>query len=164
MGFLRRKQKSRRPEPEELYTNLRKHVLGTTPDNFREEIQGAPILALLWENGFAAGVGTLLGGVDGHVAMYLSNGGGTMGDWTSPALTEANTRWLEVGATFLPQLQATPDPPLPGDGVTQFGTRYCQDDGDPKSQWHPHAREEPSRHVRDTDECGEHKQTNNRHN
>src|SRR5689334_5640063 len=89
------------------------------------------------------GVGTLLGGVDGHVAMYLSNGGGTMGDWTSPGLTEANTRWLEVGATFRPQLQATPDPPLPGDGVTQFGTRYCQDDGDPKSQWHPHAREEP---------------------
>jgi len=91
MSFLRRKQKSRRPEPEELYT-----ALGTTPDNFREEIQGAPILALLWENGFAAGVGTLLGGVDGHVAMYLSNGGGTMGNWTAPASrkrTHAGSRW-----------------------------------------------------------------------
>lgn len=117
---MRRRQKSQRPEPEELYTNLRTHVLESEPNNFREELRGAPILALLWENGFAEGVGTLLGGVDGHVAMYLSNGGGTMGNWTSPALTKANTRWLEVGATFLPQLKVTPHPPLPGDGVTQF--------------------------------------------
>jgi len=120
MSFSRRKQKSQRPEPEEIYTNLRKHVLESKPDDFREDLREAPILALLWENGFAEGVGTLLGGVDGHVAMYLSNGGGTMGNWTSPALTEANTRWLETGATFLPRLPVTPDPPLPDDGMTQF--------------------------------------------
>jgi hypothetical protein len=120
MSFLRRKPKSQRPEPEELYKELRKHVLKSVPGNFSEELREAPILALLWENGFAAGVGSLLGSVDGHVAMYLSNGGGTMGNWTSPALTEANTSWLETGATFLRQLQVTPDPPLPGDGVTQF--------------------------------------------
>lgn len=120
MSFLKRRSGRRRPEPVELYLNLRKHVLATTPDNFGEDFRAAPILALLWENGFAEGVGTLLGGVDGHVAMYLSNGGGTMGNWTSPALTEANTRWLEMGAEFLPQLAVTPDPQLPGDGVTQF--------------------------------------------
>ena len=119
MRFLRRKPGSHR-EPDELYLNLRQHVLESTPDNFGEEYRQAPILALLWETGFAEGVSTLLGGVDGHVALYLSNGGGTMGNWTSPDLTEATTRWLEMGVTFLPQLPVIGEPPLPGDGMTQF--------------------------------------------
>ena len=66
-----------RHEPAELYQALRKHVLESVPDNLPEKPREAPILALLWENGFTEAVGTLLGSVDGHGAMYLSNGGGT---------------------------------------------------------------------------------------
>jgi hypothetical protein len=80
MSYLRRRSGRQRPESAELYQALRKHVLESVPDNFPEELREAPILALLWENRFAEGVGTPLGSADGHVAMYRSNGGGTMGN------------------------------------------------------------------------------------
>jgi hypothetical protein len=120
MGFFRRKPSSDEPESDELYQDLRTGVLHTTPDNFSEEFREAPILALLWEAAFPQGVGTLLGGVDGHVAFYVSTGGGIMGNWTSPGLTEANTRWLEMGVTVLPQLSVVAEPPPPGAGMVQF--------------------------------------------
>jgi hypothetical protein len=81
---------SNQPKPDEFYESLRNHVLSTTPDNYAEEFREAPILALLMDTGFPRGVATLFGEVGGHVALYLSNGGGTMGNWTSPALRYAN--------------------------------------------------------------------------
>jgi hypothetical protein len=118
MGFFKRKPGS--DQPVQHYLNLRDFALHVTPDNFAEEFRGAPILTLMWETGLAKGVGTLVGAIDGHVAWYHSNGGGIMGNWTSPALTDSNTRWLEMGVTVLPQLPVIAEPALPGDGMTQF--------------------------------------------
>jgi hypothetical protein len=120
MGLFRRKPSSEQPKPDELYESLRDHVLRTTPDDYPEEFREAPILALLMEMGFPQGVASLLGDIGGHVALYLSNGGGTMGNWTSPALTDANTRWFEIGVTVLPQLAVIANPPPPGAGMVQF--------------------------------------------
>jgi hypothetical protein len=36
------------------------------------------------------------------------------------AVADANSRWLETSATYLPQLAAISHPPLPDEGMTQF--------------------------------------------
>jgi len=120
MRFLRHKPGSDEPEPVEQYQNLRNFALHVTPDNFGEEFREAPILTLLCETGGPHFVGTLVGAVDGHVAWYQSNGGGWMGNWTSQALTDSLTCWLEMGVTVSPQLQVIAEPPPPGDGTTQL--------------------------------------------
>jgi hypothetical protein len=104
----------------EVYEGLRQQVLRLTPDQLGDAFADAPILALLMETGYPEAVATLVGVVDGTSSLYFSNGGGIIGAGTHTAVAEANTRWLERGLTFLPELPAMAEPSPPGEGITQF--------------------------------------------
>jgi hypothetical protein len=104
----------------EVYEGLRQQVLRLTLDQLGDAFADAPILALLMETGYPEAVATLVGVVDGTSSLYFSNGGGIIGAGTHTAVAEANTRWLERGLTFLPELPAIAEPSLPGEGITQF--------------------------------------------
>lgn len=120
MRFFGRKRVMEQRPPAEVYEGLRQQVLRLTPDQLGDAFADAPILALLMETGYPEAVATLVGVADGTSSLYFSNGGGFIGAGTHAAVAEANQRWLEAGLGFLPELAAITDPPLPGDGMTQF--------------------------------------------
>jgi hypothetical protein len=111
----------KREQPQaDVYQDLRQQVLHLTPDRLGDALADAPILALLMETGYPEAVATLVGVADGTSSLYFSNGGGIIGAGEHAPVAEANRRWLEAGATFLPELSELTDPPLPGVGMTQF--------------------------------------------
>ena len=103
-----------------MYAELRSQVLRLTPRELGAEAQRASLLALLMETGYPEGVATLVGVVDGSTSLYFSNGGGIIGAGEHETVAEANARWLEAAAEFLPQLAPITDPGLPAEGLTQF--------------------------------------------
>jgi len=119
MGFFRRKRADDSPRAD-VYEGLRNQVLNLSTDQLGDAFAEVPILALLMETGYPEAVATLAGVVDGTSSLYFSNGGGVIGAGTHAAVADANKRWLETGATYLPQLSATSHAPLPGEGMTQF--------------------------------------------
>jgi hypothetical protein len=119
MRLFGRKRGADRPQAD-VYEGMRHQVLRLTPDQLGDAFAGAPILALLMETGYPEAVATLVGVADGTSSLYFSNGGGFIGAGTHAAVAEANRRWLESGLTFLHELSVVADPPLPGEGMTQF--------------------------------------------
>ena len=95
MGLFGRKRGGDQPQPE-VYEGLRKQVLHLAAAQLGEKFAEAPILAL------------------------FSNGGGIIGAGTHKTVADANARWLESGVAVLPRLSVITDPPLPGEGLTQF--------------------------------------------
>jgi len=120
MRFFGRRNETEQPPAAEVYQGLRQQVLCLTPDDLGGAFADAPILALLMETGYREAVATLVGVVDGTSSLYFSNGGGFIGAGTHESVAQANTRWLETGVTFLPELSAVVEPPLPGRDMTQF--------------------------------------------
>jgi hypothetical protein len=121
MRFFGRKRDTARPPPAEAYAGLRQQVLRLTADQLGGgAFADAPILALLMETGYPEAVATLVAVVDGTTSLYFSNGGGLIGAGEHATVAEASGRWLETGEEFLPQLSVITDPPLPGEGLTQF--------------------------------------------
>jgi hypothetical protein len=118
VGLFRRKRE--REPVADVYAGLRQQVLNLTPDQLAEELADEPILALVMETGYPEAVATLVGVADGTTSLYFSNGGGFIGAGTHASVAEANRRWHELGRAVLPQLALIADPPLPGDGMTQF--------------------------------------------
>ena len=119
MGLFGRKRGGDQRQPE-VYEGLRKQVLHLTAAQLGEKFAEAPILALLMETGYPQAVATLVGVVDGTSSLYFSNGGGIIGAGTHKTVADANARWLESGVAVLPRLSVITDPPLPGEGLTQF--------------------------------------------
>jgi hypothetical protein len=119
MRFFGRKRGADQPHAE-VYEELRQQVLHLTPDQLGDGYASTPILALLMETGYPEAVATLVGVADGTSSLYFSNGGGFIGAGTHAAVADANRRWLETGLTFLPELSVIADPPVPGEGMTQF--------------------------------------------
>lgn len=120
MRFFSRKRDTEQRAPAEVYNGLRQQVLSLTAEQLGDDFASARILALLMETGYPEAVATLVGVVDGTSSLYFSNGGGFIGAGSHASVAEANRRWLESGLTFLPELAAVPDPPLPPNGMTQF--------------------------------------------
>ncbi|HEX6400080.1 MAG TPA: hypothetical protein VF108_06370 [Actinomycetota bacterium] len=103
-----------------MYSDLRRQVLGLTPDQLGPEVADAPILALLMETGYPEALATLVAVADGTTSLYFSNGGGIIGAGAHDAVAEASRRWLEAAGAFLPRLSSTTAPSLPAEGDTQF--------------------------------------------
>ena len=121
MPLFRRKQDAATPPVADVFSELREQALRLTPDQLGDAVPTeAGILALLMETAYREAVATLVAVADGTTSLYFSNGGGFVGAGTHPTVAEANRRWLEAGRTFLPELSAVTDPPLPGLGMTQF--------------------------------------------
>jgi hypothetical protein len=116
-----RKRDAEQPPAADVYTDLRQQVLRLTPDQLEDgSFDDAQIIALLMETGYPEAVATLVAVVDGTTSLYFSNGGGLIGAGEHATVAEASGRWLETGEEFLPQLSVITDPPLPGEGLTQF--------------------------------------------
>jgi hypothetical protein len=117
-----RKRDAEPPPPAEVYTDLRRQVLGLTPDQLEEGIRvgDAQVIALLMETGYPEAVATLVVVADGTSSLYFSNGGGLIGAGEHAAVADASRRLLLKGHEFLPQLTSVTDPPLPAEGTTQF--------------------------------------------
>jgi hypothetical protein len=119
--FGRKRGDVERAPEAEAYTGLRRQVLGLTPDQLGAgPASDAPVLALLMETGYPEAVATLVAVNDESTSLYFSNGGGMIGAGTHSAVAAATERWLRISVDFLPHLSAVREPPLPGDGSTQF--------------------------------------------
>jgi hypothetical protein len=115
------RRKRRKEAPEDVYEGLRGQVLGLTPGELPDAIpDDAPILALLMETRYPEAVATLVAVADGTTSLYLSTGGGVIGAGEHEAVAEASRRWLLAAEELLGALSPTPDPPLPGPGLTRF--------------------------------------------
>jgi hypothetical protein len=117
---FRRQRDPDHPSRAEVYDGLRQQVLRLSDQLDHAAFADAPILVLLMETGYAEAVARLVAVVDGTTSLYFSNGGGIVGAGTHATVVEASRRWLEAGQTAPPLLAESTDPPLPGEGMSQF--------------------------------------------
>jgi hypothetical protein len=105
----------------DVYVGLRDQILGLTPDDLGDALdRDATVMALLMETGYETAVATLVGVADGSTSLYFSTGGGIIGAGNHSAVAQATHRWLSVCTDALEQFEDVADPPLPGEGITQF--------------------------------------------
>jgi hypothetical protein len=117
--FGRKRGDGERAPEAETYVGLRQQVLALQPDQIGLA-SDTPVTALLMETGYPAAVATLVAVVDGTTSLYFSNGGGIIGAGSHPDVAAATERWLRTSTDLLPHLSPVDQPPLPGEGLTQF--------------------------------------------
>ena len=121
MRFFGRKGDEEARPVAEVYSDLRRQVLGLTPEQLGDAFPAdAQVLAMLMETGYPEAVATLIAVADGTTSLYFSNGGGVIGAGTHATVADASQRWLDAAAGALPELSAMTDPALPSEGLTQF--------------------------------------------
>jgi hypothetical protein len=104
----------------EIYTGLRSKLLGARPTSPPAGRSADDLWAVLMETGYATAVVTLLAFADGTVSLYLSNGGGLIGMGGHEGPRKAARALLDFAPTFLDQLRATSEFPLPLEKHTRF--------------------------------------------
>jgi hypothetical protein len=121
MKLFARKEEGADADPAEVYLGLRRQVLSLTADpSGASAPPGAPVVAMLMDNGMSNAVATVVGVADGTTSLYYSTGGGVIGAGARHDVATATQRWLRIGAHFLEQLTPIEEPPLPAEGMVQL--------------------------------------------
>lgn len=133
--YMRRKQKQRAQAPagtsgsaklgrartaEEIYMDMRRQALETTPQNLGREPKGTEPYGLLMEMGVQITVVTLVCFVDGDANVYHKTGGGMIGGSSHQSVRKAAKAFVALAARALPKMTKTTDFPLPGMDRVRF--------------------------------------------
>jgi hypothetical protein len=110
-------------EPKSIYLGLRDQAL-----NLKREKIGLPApakptqpWAALMDWGLGSGTVTIVAIADGTASVYLSSGGGSIGDGQShESIRKAAQKMVSVAAEFQPHMRATSSYPVPQTGHVVF--------------------------------------------
>ncbi|HEV8583222.1 MAG TPA: hypothetical protein VGX68_29490 [Thermoanaerobaculia bacterium] len=132
--YLRRKQKqggkpsagarpNRARTAEEIYMDMRREALATTPQNLGREPKGTEPYGLLMEMAIHISAMTLVSFADGDANVYYKNGGGMVGGSSHESVRKAAKAFVALAARALPKMTKmtkTADYPLPGIEKVRF--------------------------------------------
>jgi hypothetical protein len=133
--YIRRKQKQGGKTPagttggtklnrartaEEIYMDMRRQGLETTPQNLGRGLKGTEPYGLLMEMGVQISVVTLVCFIDGDANVYYKTGGGMIGGSSHESVRKAAKAFVALAARVVPKMTKTTEFPLPGMDRVRF--------------------------------------------
>jgi hypothetical protein len=105
---------------EEIYMDMRRQALATTPQNLGRDPKGTEPYGLLMEMGIQISVVTLVCFVDGDANVYYKTGGGMIGGSHHESVRQAAKAFVALASKALPKMVKATDYPLPGMDKVRF--------------------------------------------
>jgi hypothetical protein len=105
---------------EEIYMDMRRKALATTPQNLGRDPKSTEPYGLLMELGIQISVVTLVCFVDGDANVYYKTGGGMVGGSHHESVRKAAKAFVALASKALPKMVKTTDYPLPGMDKIRF--------------------------------------------
>jgi len=105
---------------EEIFMDMRRQALGTTPQNLGRGPKETEPYGLLMEMGVQISVVTLVCFVDGDANVYHKTGGGMIGGSAHESVRKAARAFVALAAKAVPKMTKTTDFPLPGSDRVRF--------------------------------------------
>jgi len=105
---------------EEIFMDMRRQALTTTPQNLGRGLKETEPYGLLMEMGIQISVVTLVCFVDGDANVYHKTGGGMIGGSAHESVRKAAKAFVALAARAVPKMTKTTDFPLPGSDRVRF--------------------------------------------
>jgi hypothetical protein len=105
---------------EEIYMDLRRKALATTPQNLGRDPKSTEPYGLLMEMGIQISVVTLVCFADGDANVYHKTGGGMIGGSSHESVRKTAKAFIDLAPKALPKMIKTADFPLPGPDRVRF--------------------------------------------
>lgn len=105
-----------------MYTRLRNLALTTSSNGLGLHLS-SPLepYTVIMDMDMGRGTATVMASATGAASLYLSTGGGVIGAGeTSPEAAAAAKQFVQLAATYVPQMRKSADQPLPGAGQITF--------------------------------------------